>query len=230
MIAPCNAGARGAITSQQAADLLKQKGEDLARGAASASQLQAEERQEAEVFFAAVLQTVASSTRWPSDKTPAYHRAYAESMVQLARQDFSAASAAGRSTEAALSAAYRALALARGELVQVVTPFRNTERRIAASIDLPQTAAGAQPASTAPVSTPPVSTTPSNGAGRSAASRIPTPRSTSTAFSSAATRTRRRVHRDLRSRRDFASPVCNTARAAFAATAMAATVPPITAT
>lgn len=150
---------RGAITSQQAVDLLKSKGEDLARGAASASQLQDEERQEADVFFNAVLQTVASSTRWPSDKTPAYHRAYAESLVQIAREDFGAAYAAGRSTEPALSTAYRALALARGELVQVATPFRNAEQRIAASIDLPRTAA-APPLSTAPVSTPPVFTTP----------------------------------------------------------------------
>jgi hypothetical protein len=144
--------ARGAVTAQEVLGLLKRRANELANGQVTASALVAEEQQEANTYFQFIVQMAASSTRWPAAETPAYHRAYVQSIVERARKDYATP---GRAPEIALSSAYRALALARGEPVQVITPFDHSHRRITAAFNLPPPKAMRPPAAASPAAVSP---------------------------------------------------------------------------
>jgi hypothetical protein len=142
---------RGALAASQAADMLKQRTADLARGAVTAAALIDEERQEAGQFFAAIERALAASPRWPGNFPPEYYRALTAEMLARARSAHSADIAAGRDPSQALDEGYRTLALSRGEAAPTASPFNNPHGRIFAALDHP--ARPTMPAVTAPPNT-----------------------------------------------------------------------------
>lgn len=149
--------ARGALASEQAAALLQQRAEDLAKGAVTADAQAEEERQEASVFFDAIEQAAANAPDWPSAQPPDYYSALVSVILERVRAEYAAASAEGKDTSESLDDAYRALALTRGEETPSASPFADPDARIFAAVDVPESAAP-------PVDVPDAAATPPDAA------------------------------------------------------------------